>query len=773
MSKNNATKDIRYKIGDLVLNNYRHPLGAIKIVMGLIRLRKRYLQNISHRVEKINFTRLDEILDNLQAESIIYANISLNVIDGSSIWLTSISNVISSHRKTILISHKNIVNDLLISNINNENVVIIQPSDLGLDVISTDDAYQIAKAIDRNQPNISDVFIRGLNTAKVFSSDRHFHKRLNVYLTDFYNKCGTVPEDNKLAIYNVSVNAKAILYQTEAIKNKLLKYAKSGIEYLYTPPILPSSVSLVGHEKITNDTISIIYAGKVNEDWGVLELIEWVAKEGLNVKVKIISNKLTGKLNGISSRHVIEKLAKKGIIDFVDGLNRSEVIHELSKADFVWCYRPERLEANTLELSTKLLEAVAVNGRAICFPNSVNTSLLGNDYPYFIRNKSDLGAVLAHRCDDKITERSQKIIDEHSFEKASRRFSSLFSEMNDNAGPNILFAGHDMKFVDAYISNLSSRGYNIKSDQWNWGTAVSIDSSKKLLDWADIIFCEWGLANSVWYSNNIRKDQKLIIRIHLQEINERARKFSQKVNINNVHKVIFVSERVRKEALRLWNWPENKTATISNYVLDCDFNFGNIPEPLAYNTITDTVNLGMVGIVPTRKRFDRSITLLKSLISEGIDAKLYIKGHRPEELEFMKSGSRAVELDYYYDQYARIENLGLKDRVIFEGWGNDVALWYNKIDFILSPSDFESFHYALADGVLSGSFPLIWPWEESEMLYPKEWVVNDTKHALEVVKKRSIALDTARVKLNNRNEVIKRYGYEKVFNELNEILIEC
>lgn len=278
------------------------------------------------------------------------------------------------------------------------------------------------------------------------------------------------------------------------------------------------------------------------------------------------------------------------------------------------------------------------------------------------------------------------------------------------------------------------------------------------MDWADIIFCEWGLANAVWYSNNNHSQKPLYVRIHAQEVREKARKFAKNINFNNVTKFIFVSETIRDKAIELYNWPINKTCIIPNFIE---------PAPFDNKSFDDEIKLGMVGIVPKTKRLDRAIDLLEQLLNQGLQASLHIKGHRPENLEFMHAPGRANELEYYYALYDRIENNPiLKDNIHYYGWGNDVPLWYRNINVILSPSDNESFHYALADGVVAGALPFVWAWEGAEKIYPSDWVtsgeVDDLINRFNNHNRQKC--------INNRNELLARYGKEKIFSELESTL---
>ena len=165
--------------------------------------------------------------------------------------------------------------------------------------------------------------------------------------------------------------------------------------------------------------------------------------------------------------------------------------------------------------------------------------------------------------------------------------------------------------------------------------------------------------------------------------------------------------------------------------------------------------------------------MLRRLRSEGHEATLSIKGPRPETVDFMQSPGRAADMEHYRQVYQQIDSDPLlAGRVSFEGWGNDVAIWYRKIDHILSCSDFESFHYALADGVLSGCQPIVWPWDGADRTYRSDWIVADEPAAVErILQWRNLSANERRDRQEaNRAFIAGRYGHEKVFGEISRIL---
>ncbi len=48
--------------------------------------------------------------------------------------------------------------------------------------------------------------------------------------------------------------------------------------------------------------------------------------------------------------------------------------------------------------------------------------------------------------------------------------------------------------------------------------------------------------------------------------------------------------------------------------------------------------------------------------------------------------------------------------------------WYAGVDYVLSTSDFESFHFTVADGAAAGCVPVVLPWEGADEIYPRNWI---------------------------------------------------
>ena len=292
----------------------------------------------------------------------------------------------------------------------------------------------------------------------------------------------------------------------------------------------------------------------------------------------------------------------------------------------------------------------------------------------------------------------------------------LLNSVTEDA-KNVLVVGHDLKFAGSILDEISGRGHNLKVDNWAGHAQHDVEESQALLEDADIVFCEWSLGNLAWYSKHLKPGQKLVTRFHSQEL---FTDYPRSVNFKKVDKVIFVSELIRGMAIQKFGIPSHKTVVIPNSV---DTQKLDLPKAEDSQFV-----LGFVGMVPQMKRFDLVLDLLETLRATDRRFTLRVKGKRPEDYPWM--AAREDEMAFYEEQYARIEESDLlRGAVTFDPQGDDMAQWYQGIGVAVSTSDFESFHFTLADGAASRALPVGLSWPGAEWLYPNEWLHTDTDSA--------------------------------------------
>lgn len=316
----------------------------------------------------------------------------------------------------------------------------------------------------------------------------------------------------------------------------------------------------------------------------------------------------------------------------------------------------------------------------------------------------------------------------------------------------LLVAGHDLKFIAPIIDRLSSEEFSVVQDLWASQRTHDIEASLRHLESADVVLCEWGLGNAVWYSRNVNLHQRLIIRIHSQELRTG---YLRQIYVDAVDVFVFVSELVRRAAIDLHGIPEQKTVVIPNAV---DTERLNLPKrPGASRT------MGLVGSVPQSKRLDLALDVLEATRRHDPQFRLVVKGRRPEEYSWM--ARRAGERAWYRQQYERIESINKESpgAVEVQSFGEDLTDWYRDVGVVLSVSDFESFHYTIADGVASGAVPGVLYWPGAEHHYPREWL----SASVEDLVTRVISASPLE---SNRDHIRQLFGIDHVVRELRSVL---
>ncbi|SDK13735.1 glycosyltransferase family 4 protein [Sediminibacillus albus] len=313
----------------------------------------------------------------------------------------------------------------------------------------------------------------------------------------------------------------------------------------------------------------------------------------------------------------------------------------------------------------------------------------------------------------------------------------------------LLFAGHDLKFANNLIKYFDSdENFEVNIDKWTGHSSHDEEHSLRMVQWADLIVCEWGLGNAVWYSQNKLPQQRLIVRMHMQEVNTN---YPKQFDLNNIDKIVAISPYVYEEFFRVFKFPRQKMTMIYN-VLDTE-KF-NIPKS------ESKYNLGFIGMSPKMKRLDLALDILEKLWYKDSNYKLFIKGKKPEEYPWL--WKKEDEKAYYQQLYERIEKAPWKESVKFDGYGDDIPEWLTKIGYILSTSDFESFHMAPAEGMASGAFPIILNWDGSNTIYPNEYLLSSVNECVDKIWQ----VKRSEEQVNNTQEYVKKnFDIEKIGKE--------
>lgn len=562
------------------------------------------------------------------------------------------------------------------------------------------------------------ILIRGnIEMGNILSTS--LDERLVYYTLEPFQKRHELTANQKESIGQFMRRCAFIIVQSERMRVSYCEQFGLKEEKCYIlPPLIPPIMTAPSFRNHTN---SICYTGKFSEEWGTPDLVDVFKrlKEKVPyIKLNIAGNKFHGELGG-RREEIHDFFENDPSINWLGVVSRQESIALSRRSDIGFALRSSEIDNDeSQELSTKLFEYMSSGKPVVLRPTRVHKELLGYDYPLFASDNNEATDKIIDALTNVETYQLAAKMSYEAYERFadSINHGDILEKLLSHQQKTILFAGHDFKFLrDVIGAYEKDHNYLVLKDHWQGHTKHDATQSRQMLSQADIIFCEWGLGNVRWYSQNKRPGQKLVVRIHLQE--NQVPQYLKEANLDNIDKLIFIAPYRYEEFVELHNLPREKCKLVFNTV-DCK-RFSRLKHDEAEFT------LGFIGMVPWRKRFDRALDIFESLWKIDKRFRLRVKGKTPHDYPWMKQPNFVNEFTKYEEQEKRIEEAPWKNNVIFDGHGDDMPEWFQGIGYILSTSDFEGSHQAVAEGMASGAIPIILPWAGAETVYPKKYVLEN------------------------------------------------
>ncbi len=671
-----------------------------------------------------------------QRRILVYGDIDMNVIDGSSIWLQSIAIAFALVPDTsvTLLAKQTIEKRELVTPLEGiPNLTVIDPRSEGISTTALS-PFQVRSVVDDDTLGVFDVIaIRGSRIAQEFARSSVSYQNLWVYLTDIPHLAEQLRAEDIGGLQRIVASCGIVLCQTEGLRSVFEDLAPqaAGKTWLL-PPMVPQAPSIREPSPIS-EPIQLVYAGKFAPAWMTLEMCDLpalTAELGVASKVHMVGDKIHRDPEDSTYRQRMEQaLLESPGVDWLGRMTRADTLCEVARADIGLAWRSQSL-SESLELSTKLLEYGAAGVPFILNRTPDHERLLGSDYPLFAETLEDVASRIADCVSDpEIYARSHAAVTGVAAGFSIEQGAVRLQKIMDRACPRKIGAGttphrvlvmsHDFKFFDQLETHLKlDTSLSISRDTWDELATHDPDTSLKLMADAETIICEWCGPNAVFASVNKQEGQRLIVRLHRFEL---YRDYPRKVVIDAVDAVVAVNDHYRQLIISELGWPEEKVLAIPNWVDVAQLDRGKIGD-VRYN-------LGMIGIAPpTRKRFDRALRILGRLREIDDRYTLFVKSKQPWDYPYMWSDpdERASSLRYVN---MLSENDLLNDGVVFDGFGPDVGRWLRKIGFVLSTSDDESFHLSPAEGMASGAVPVVYHWSGAESVYTSQWL-HDSENSM-------------------------------------------
>lgn len=668
----------------------------------------------------------------------IHADVDLGLIDGSSVWLSSTADLLARAgcRVTLLLRAEVPLDALLLRPLlgRSEIQVVAMPKVRRSRIRTGRGPWEaVATLRQMHARSPADlVVVRGLRLAASLANEPVFAGRLWSYLTDVPQFVGDLDEAVLADLDAIARASRVVLCQTEELRSYLETVVPAMVgKTTLLPPAVPDPPQVTVGDHDPRRPLRLVYAGKLARRWKTLEMTSLPGRLtaiGIPAELHVVGDKIQPDPD--DERYVpAMRAALEGTPGVVwhAGQSRDEAMRLTATGDLALSWRDESLDTS-LELSTKILEAGSLGVPVVMNRTPMHERLFGRDYPLYASTADDLVAIIADAVSDSALRadavgRVRDVAKGHTFERATDRLRDLLATVfpppltkREGSGSlRVGVAGFDLKFFTAILRWLRSLpDVEVRVDQWQTMSRHDPSISQATVDWADVLICEWCGPNAVWYSHHRRPGQRLIVRLHRYEL-ERA--WPAGVDIERVDRVVCVSDAYAIRTSTVTGWPADKIVTIPNCVDDGALDRAKLEGA--------EFHLGFIGMAPMLKRLDRALDVLERLRRDDPRFRLFVKSKLP--WDYPGIWQREDERAYVEALMRRIQTTRiLRDAVVFDAFGPDVASWLRRIGFVLSTSDGESFHLAIAEGMASGAVPCLIDWPGADTIYDRRWIHRST-----------------------------------------------
>jgi glycosyltransferase involved in cell wall biosynthesis len=691
----------------------------------------------------------------LISRAFVYGDIDLNLIDGSAIWLQSVTQALARAGCAVTLVLKAPVRTsrLIAPLLAEPGITVRRPFEEhlleglgGSGPIRAAAAAGLLTRLDAEQPHDL-VVLRGRAVTSAVAKSETFAGRLWPYLTDVPQSVPGLTPEAADELGMIASAARYLLCQTEELRCFLEGSIPAACgKCVLLPPMLadippthlpiPPSCGAVA----AGTPLRLVYTGKFAPRWNTLEMTELpglLSARGIASELHMAGDKIHDDAPGYQER--MRAALQVDGVTWHGGHSREEAMRLAASCDIGLSWRHPDLDAS-LELSTKVLEFGALGLPVILNRTPMHEALLGADYPLFAASLADVATAAAAAAAEPglyrlAADRTGHAAERFTLDRAAERLrdylasavpprrsrpASPTGKAGEPAGTGeaglaprlrVVVAGHDLKFFRPLLSYLRLQpDLEVRLDQWAALGQHDPAVSRELAAWADVVVCEWCGPNAVWYSRHKRRGARLLVRLHRFEL---ASPYPGQLKIGAVNQVICVSKHYARLCRERTGWPDSKVVTVPN-ALDV----AQLDRPKLDGA---RFHLGLIGMVPSRKRLDLALDALEEIRREDDRYLLFIKSGMPWEHWWV--WQNPAERDHYAAALRRVQRSPLlRGAVVFDDAGPDVAAWLRRVGFVLSTSDDESFHVAPAEGMASRAVPVLRHWPGAETIYDMRWI---------------------------------------------------
>ena len=367
----------------------------------------------------------------MTTRALVYGDIDLNLIDGSAIWLQSVTQALAGAGCAVTLVLKAPVRTsrLIAPLLAEPGVTVRRPFEEhlveGPGPIRATAAPELLARLDAEEPHDL-VVVRGRVVTAATAKSGLFAGRLWPYLTDVPQSVPGLTPAAAEELGMIAAAARYLLCQTEELRCFLEGSIPAACgKCVLLPPIL-AEIPASRAATAAGSPLRLVYSGKFAPRWNTLEMTELpalLAARGVSAELHMIGDKIHDG-PGEYQQRMRAALERPGVT-WHGGHSREDALRLAASCDIGLGWRHPDLDAS-LELSTKVLEYGALGLPVILNRTPMHEGLLRADYPLFAASLADVVDASAAAAADPglfrlAADRTGRAAEQFTLERAAER----------------------------------------------------------------------------------------------------------------------------------------------------------------------------------------------------------------------------------------------------------------------------------------------------------------------------------------------------------------
>ncbi len=348
--------------------------------------------------------------------ALFYCDANLNLIDGSSMFVVSMCQVLSALGvETTVVLRAEVENTVVLADIERlSGVHLIRAVEQGLapgPLLAPNDAAGVMIDLDAIAP-FDLVIVRSRPTAVLLAEAGVFDGRLWVYPLDIPQRAAAITDDVRAQMALITSSSRLLLVQTPQLLEYLVEHFPSTADKCELwHPVVPRVDFPLPPRPMGGPPVRLGYMGKYAREWNTMAMTTLpglFAERGIDVEVHMVGDKIgrdsTDPTYVDQMRAALE--STPGVV-WHGGVSRRESMQIAAGMDFGLAWRAAEMD-DSPELQTKLLEFAVLRVPPVLRRTRLHENVMGEDYPFFVDTpESVVDAVVAALGDPTLIERAE------------------------------------------------------------------------------------------------------------------------------------------------------------------------------------------------------------------------------------------------------------------------------------------------------------------------------------------------------------------------------